>query len=200
MAFAHGRGHVALEELPLARLDDREPDAPDPAAQQVHAEQPRNEEIDVARSGRGGALIAHCNQIPPAARALQHVVHLEARQPALGARRVVAVDDGVARNREQRDPARPQPESRGRRIEHGGDEPRRRIERRRQRAVAGPTCDADLQPAGARVPEGESQREREHDRKPEDPEHRLRLAIELAHARERQLVHRMLTYHGVAVR
>src|SRR2546430_7804177 len=48
LAAFHRRRHVPLEQLFLTRLHHREPDAPDAAAQQIHAEQPGNQEIDVA--------------------------------------------------------------------------------------------------------------------------------------------------------
>ena len=144
MALAHRRRHVALEQLALPSLHDREPDAPDPAAQQVHAEQPGNQKIDVARSRCGRALIAHGDEIPPAARALQRVVHLEPRELALRARRVVAEHDGVAGDRQQCDSAGAQPQPRSRRIEHRRHEARRRIEGGGQRTVARTLGHGDL--------------------------------------------------------
>ena len=124
---------------------------------------------------------------------------MQAREPALRAGRIVSIDKRIARHHQQGDTAGPQPSACGRAVEHRGDESRRRIEHGHERAVPRPRGDADLQLAGAGVSKGETERKRQHNRKPEDPEHRLGLAVELAHARERQLEQRVLTYHGAAV-
>ncbi len=199
MAAAHRCRHVALEQLPLPRLHDGEPDSPDPAAQQVHAQQSGDQEVDIPRPRRDHPVVAHADEIPPPPRPLQHVVHRETREPALGAGRVVAVHHGVARDDEERDSPSPQPQACGCRIEDRGDETGGRRERGRDCAVAGSAGNAHLQFSRAGVPKGEPEREGEHDREAEHPEYRFRLAVELPHPRERQLVHRMLTYHGAAV-
>ena len=90
---AHRRGDEALEQLARAHLDDREADAPQAARHQVHAEQARDEEVDVARAGLGHARVVRPAVGIDAARgALQGVVDDAARaDAALGARRVEAV-------------------------------------------------------------------------------------------------------------
>ena len=100
---------------------------------------------------------------------------------------------------QQGDPARPQTGTRCRAVEHRGDEAWRGIEHGDERAVPQSGGDTDLELAWAGVPKGETERKRQHDWKPKDPEHGFGLAVELAHARERQLEHGMLTYHGAAV-
>src|SRR2546422_4211498 len=97
MAAPHGRRHIALEQLALPRLDDGEADAPDAAPEQIHAEQPGDQEVDVARARSDRAVIAYGDEILPTARPLQHIVDFEAREPTLGASRVVAVDDEIGR-------------------------------------------------------------------------------------------------------
>jgi hypothetical protein len=120
VAAAHRRRHEALEQLLLARLHHREADAPDAAPQQVHAEQPRDEEVDVPRAGLGHALVAYGRRVRPAPRMLQHRVHLEPGQPALGAGRVVAVYEGIPRDHEQRDAAGAEPLAAFGGVEHHG--------------------------------------------------------------------------------
>ena len=200
MAPAHRCRQVPLEQLPLPGLHDRESDAPDPAAQQVHAQQPGNEEVDVARPRRNGAVISNHDEIFAPTGTLQRVVHFEPRQTALRARRVVAIHHRVPGNDQQRHATGLETQACSGGIEHGGHQARRGRERRGHRAVTGPRHDTDLQLPRPGVAEGQAEREREHDRKAEDPEHRFRLAVELAHARQRELVHRVLTYHGAAVR
>ena len=199
MATPHGRGHITLEQLALPGLHDREPHAPDSASQQVHAEQSGDQKVDVARPRRDRAIVPHRNAVLPSPRALQGVVHLESGEPTLGAGRVIAIDNRIAGDDEQRDPATAQPKACGRGIEHDRDQTWRRIERRRERAVAAAGRDADLQLARSRVAKREAEGECEHDRESEHPEDGFGLAIKLAHARERQLKHRMLTNHGAAV-
>src|SRR6058998_3487351 len=125
MTAPHRRRHVALEQLFLARLHDRKPYSPDPATQQVHAEQSRDEEIDVAGARRGCAIVANRDRILPAARALEYLVHLEPREAALGAGRVVAVDDRSTREYEERDPPGAQPQPAACRVEHARHDSRR---------------------------------------------------------------------------
>ena len=181
-------------------LHHGEPDTPDPAAQEVHAQQPGDKEVDIARPRRDGAVVQHRDQIFAPAGALQRIVHLEPRETALRPRRVVAIHNRIPGKDQDRHATRLEAQPRGGGIEHGGYEARRRRERRGHRAVAGPGHDADLQLSRPGVAEGEAEREREHDGKAEHPEDRLGLAVELAHARQRELVHRVLTYHGAAVR
>src|SRR6266851_1509244 len=50
MAAPHGRRHIALEQLALTRLDDREADAPNAAPQEIHAEQTWLPLLGTARS------------------------------------------------------------------------------------------------------------------------------------------------------
>jgi hypothetical protein len=64
--------------------------------------------------------------------------------------------------------------------------PERFLHRRR----ALPVQDADGDRLRTLVAESQPEREREQDREREDPEHRLRLAQELAHAPERELEER----------
>src|SRR6185503_8142502 len=180
----------------------RESDAPDPAAEQVHAQQARNEKIDVARAWRRCPNIARDEAVRATLGPLQHVVDFEPGPSALRPRRVVPVDERVAmgaRYHEQRDASRAQPRERRRGIEHARGEPRGRVEDRGNDAVALARLHADLELAGPGIPKREAERKREHDGKPEDPEYCLGLTIELAHARERELEHRMLTYHAAAV-
>ena len=91
MAAFHRRRHVPLEQLFLTRLDDGEPDSPNPATEQIHAEQPRNQEVDVARPRRNDTIVPNRRDVLAAARALHDFVHLQAREPAFRARRIVAI-------------------------------------------------------------------------------------------------------------
>src|SRR2546425_8824393 len=86
MAAPHGRRHIALEQLALTRLHDREADAPDAAPEEIHAEQPGDQEVDVARAPSDRAVVAYGDAILPTARPLQHIIDFQAREPTLGAR------------------------------------------------------------------------------------------------------------------
>ena len=81
-------------EQPLlpARIHDGEAQAPDPAAHQVHTQQPRHQEIDVARP-RARCTAAPCTATgsPPAGRPLERIVHQQSRRAALGPLVIVAV-------------------------------------------------------------------------------------------------------------
>ena len=93
IAAAHGRGHVALEQLALAIVDESESHAPHAGVHQVHAEQARNQKVDVARAGLAGSLRGGGQRIRAAGGGLQGVVGLRAGQDALGACGIVAVFD-----------------------------------------------------------------------------------------------------------
>src|SRR5207244_3147985 len=47
MRFAHGRGRHELQGLPNARVDNRVSDPPDARREEVQADQPRKEKVDV---------------------------------------------------------------------------------------------------------------------------------------------------------
>src|SRR2546422_5289437 len=113
------RSHVALQQLLGARLHDREAHPPQAASHEVHAEKAGDEEIDVARPRLRDALVAHHRGIGPAMRALHRRVHLEAREAALGAGRVVAVYDRIARQHTEGDAPGAEREPRLPRVEHG---------------------------------------------------------------------------------
>src|SRR2546422_3044991 len=105
MTAPHGRRHIALEQLALTRLDHGEADAPDAAPEEIHAEQPGDQEVDVARARSDRAVVADGDEILPTARPLQYIVDFQACKPTLGASRVVAVDDGLPRHHQQRNAA-----------------------------------------------------------------------------------------------
>src|SRR5439155_8988555 len=88
------------------RLHDRKADAPQPAPHQIHAEESRDQEIDVPGPGLDDALVPDAGRVGAAPRALQRFVRLEPRQPALGPGGVVAIDDRIARYDDERDPSR----------------------------------------------------------------------------------------------
>ena len=79
--------HEALEQLAVARDHQREADAPHARAHEVHAEQARHQEVDVARAGLGHARVRPASKASCAAgRALQRGVDRQARGAALGLR------------------------------------------------------------------------------------------------------------------
>ena len=90
----HRRRHQPLEQLLAPRVDDREADAPDAAAHDVHAEQAGNHEVDVARARLANERIARRGRGSDAAgAALDRVVDEQARRSALGPRVVETVLD-----------------------------------------------------------------------------------------------------------
>ena len=109
-------------------------------------------------------------------RALQRVVGVAARRERLGARRIEAIDHALRRVLDhQRHLAVPQRVLRLVRRHHLRNE-RARLAQRRELALV---QHRDRHAVGRLVAEGESERQRQDDRKPEHPEHRLRLADEL---------------------
>src|SRR5207302_8789715 len=115
----------------------------------------------------------------PASGPLQRLVRLEPREAAFGARRIVPVDERLAGYDEQGDASGPQRYPRVAGIEHAGRERRRAIERAGDGAVTRCAQHADLELAGPAVAERDPERERQHQRKAEHPEDRLRLAVKL---------------------
>src|SRR6266705_3175277 len=200
VALAHRRRHVALQQLLGARLHDREAHPPQAASHEVHAEEAGDEEIDVARPRLRDALVAHHRGICPTVRALHRRVHLEAREAALGAGRVVAVHDRITGRHAEGDATGAKLEPRLPRIEHGDGEARRCAQRRRERAVSRPPQHRHPQLARPPVAERNAEREGEHDGNPEHPEDRLRLAVELAHPGEGELPQRVITHRAAACR
>ena len=92
----HRRGDETLEQFLLARVDDREAEAPDAAAHDVHAEQAGHHEIDVARAVLAHVLIGGGDRVAATGAALHGVVDDEARGARFGAR---VVDSGTRRRR-----------------------------------------------------------------------------------------------------
>src|SRR5438445_152446 len=70
----------------------------------------------------------------------------------------------------------------------------------RERAVSWPPQHRHPQLARPPVAERNAEREGEHDGKPEDPEDRLRLAVELAHPGKGELPQRVITHRAAASR
>ena len=190
----HRSGDEPLHQLAPPRVDDREAHAPDRAAHQVHAEQPRNQEIDVAGSRLAHELIFGGHGIRAPGALLHRHVGSHARVAPFGIRVVVVVDDGAVRGTldEQCDfplAQRAQAVVDGR--ERLDRERGRVLERRKVRSD-----DADGQHFGRRVAEREPEAGREQQRKPEHPKQRFRLAQELAKPDERQLHERMVTHRA----
>src|SRR2546425_6872550 len=147
------------------------------------------------------ALVAHHRGIGPAMRALHGRVHLEAREAALGAGRVVAVYDRIARQHTEGDAPGAEREPRLPRVEHGnGEAGGSPPQRHRERAVSWPPQHRHPQLARPPATERNAEREGEHDGEPEDPEDRLRLAVELAHPGKGELPQRVITHRAAASR
>ena len=186
-----------LHQLAPPRVDDREAHAPDRAAHQVHAEQPRNQKIDIARSRLAHELVLRGHGIRAPGALLHRHVGVHARVAAFGIRVVVVVEHGAVRGTldEQRDFPFAQ---RAKAVVDGRErldrERRRVLERRKVRSDG-----ADGEHFGRRVAEREAEAGREQQRKPEHPEQRFRLAQELAEPHERQLKERMVTHRADGV-
>src|SRR5207245_2612909 len=116
------RRHEALQQPLVPGLNHRETHAPQAAAHEVHAEQAGDQEVDVAGARLGDPLVAREQAIGAALTALQRLVHLQARQAALGARRVVTIEEPVARHDEPRDAPGAEGGAGRTRVEHGGGE------------------------------------------------------------------------------
>ena len=81
----HRRRDQPLQQLAPPRVDDREADAPDRAAHQVHAEQSRHEEVDVARARLAHQLVVRGDRIrAPGAAAARPCRHACARRALRG--------------------------------------------------------------------------------------------------------------------
>ena len=91
LAPRHRRRHQPLEQMLSPGVHDGEPDAPDPAAHQVHAQQARHHEIHVARARLAHPALAGGHGIRPPGRALHRCVHQQPGGPRVRPLRVVAV-------------------------------------------------------------------------------------------------------------
>ena len=84
-----------LHQLAPPRVDDGEAHAPDRPAHEVHAEQPRHEEVDVARPRLAHQLLARRHGIHSAGTLLHREIRAHPRVSPLRIRVVVVVDDGA---------------------------------------------------------------------------------------------------------
>src|SRR5579864_7028659 len=99
VSAAHGGGHEALQELALAHIHERESDAPHAGVHQIHTEQARNEEVDVARSRLAGSERGGRDYVFASRRSLQGIVHFTARPHAFRTGRVIVVLNFARRER-----------------------------------------------------------------------------------------------------
>ena len=97
MAAPHGGGDEALQQVALPRYDQREADAPHACAHEVHPEQARHQEIDVARARLGQLRVPGGEGVRSPRGALQCRVHRQPRGAALGLGGIVGIDRGIVR-------------------------------------------------------------------------------------------------------
>jgi hypothetical protein len=106
---AHGRSHKTLKQFPLPHFHQRESDAPHAGVHQVHAQQARNQEVDIARTRLARRLRYRVDGIPASRGGLQSVIYLGTRQHTFGTRRIVTeVNSRVVHRYDQRVLAKPE--------------------------------------------------------------------------------------------
>jgi hypothetical protein len=180
-----GREHP-LDELLRAHLDDEVPDPPHAALHQVEADEPGDQEVDVASTRLGHTLVGHGQRISASRGALQDVVDGRAREPRLGTRLVESIGDGIAGHHDERHLSGAQL---ARRLVRRSDG---RLHARRSQRCQGilrpwPVLDVDHDGLRGPVAKGDPERHREDHREAECPEQSARLAEEEPEAREREL-------------
>ena len=183
---AHRRRHQALEQLAArAPGPPRTPTLHMPVPMMFMPSRPGHHPVDVARTRHGHQPVGRpAPPLRPAAR-LEHVVDHEAADPALGPARIELVGHRMPGHHEQwMAPLRSAASASARSTIRtrtpfsassvAMQSPPARRRRSTPTSTSGCPCDPEREPERT----GEQHREREH------PEHRLRLAQELAEPRE----------------
>jgi hypothetical protein len=179
-------------------IHDREADAPDAAAHEIHAEQTGHDEVDVARAALRHLRFGDGNRIFLSAGPLHDPIDHHARRSRLGPGFVEAILDAAVRLRHdhERNLARAKRRGGGRVVERRDHDAGCLLQRVHNRSIRRARHDGNARCFSGPIPKRDTKAGREHNGEDEHPEDRFRLAIELTEPCERELADRRCVARG----